>query len=255
MRIVLILLFVLCSNMVLGQFWIGPKIGIQGYTTTFKFSEARDDYKSYPRMGFTIGGAISANLKPTFSITGEFQYSLKGKHTEIRENEWRNVATFHYLEGPIMLRYIFEEFYYQEVTFRPYIQGGPNFMYWLGGKGNIRNEESSGVFYKISFDEADTVNFSKMSIGGANRFMWGLELGGGVIVNVKQGQIILIDLRFHFGHTFFGDKDGAKYPMLGFSDNLEQHYRLLNLSATYLFEVDLRKMRKGKSTINKRKRR
>jgi len=250
----LIYLLFLLPGTVFGQFWIGPKIGIQGYTTTFKFKEGRDNYKSHPKLGFTLGGAISANLKPAFAIVGELQYSLKGKSTEIRQNQWRNSSTYHFIEGPIMLRYIFEEVYYEGISMRPYIEGGPNFSYWLAGRGRIFDAESSGSKYKVVFNEADTLNFEHMSIGGAKRFMWGLEFGGGTIVTIKQNQLLIIDLRLHLGHTFFGDKDGAKIPILDFSDNLEQHYRLLNLSVTYAFEVDLHKLKRGKSTVKSRKR-
>ena len=79
--------------------------------------------------------------------------------------------------------------------------------------------------------------------------MWGLDFSLGMTSTLANNNNLNTDLKFTMGHTEIGAPDGSSMPILGFADNLASRYRMLTLSVSYWYKVDLQKLKKGKSTF------
>jgi len=153
-----------------------------------------------------------------------------------------------------MLRYKFEELQYQGINYRIFAGIGPNFGYWINGKGEFGSKNGPTKEYKVAFGP-DPINTETMNLVNTNRAQWGIDMGMGAIIEVNGPQKLIVDLRFTLGHTFLGDENSASIPILDFSDNLEANYRIISFSLAYVFEIDFYQLKQGKSTVKKRKQR
>ena len=261
MRVFEIFLFAFfISFQSLAQFEIGPKIGFQTFKTVFNYKPDRDIYQSRFRLGYKFGGLIKVDLKPSFDLMADLTYARRGKSIEIRESRLRNIGKYNYIESSMMLRYKFEKMQYEGINYRIFAGLGPNFGYWINGKGEFGSKNGPTKEYKVVFGP-DPINTETMNLVNTNRAQWGLDIGVGAIIEVRGQQKLIVDLRFTLGHTFLGDEKeppelpSARIPILDFSDNLEANYRIISFSVAYVFEIDVSQLKQGKSTIDKRKKR
>jgi len=231
-----------------GQIDLGPKFGLQVFKPIFIFDDANEFWENDWRTGFNFGGVLTTDVGESFGLTTEIYYSRKGKKTIIKENQWENKSVYHFIEVPVLIQYKFEETTYNGIPMRWYINMGPYFSYWLGGKGKLQG--GAELDYKVEFD-GQSEEFAVMNISDPNRLQLGLNLGGGVIITSMKQKVVL-DLRIYFAHTTLGKENSTELPVLGFSDNLEANYRLVSLSVAYLFHFDYAGTKKGKSTLKRR---
>jgi hypothetical protein len=141
---------------------------------------------------------------------------------------------------------------------------GPNLSYWLGGSGRIVNTE----FIENQFPELKyTIRFGERKEDGAqsniymkdaNRFQWGIQIGGGILLEPVNGQKIMIDARFELGHTWVGEENSADFiiPLDYHSArNMKDRNNNLRFSILYLWEKSLDKKlrKKGKSTLKRQR--
>lgn len=255
MRVYAIILFAFfISFQSLAQFEIGPKIGFQTFKTVFNYGPDKDFYKSKFRVGYKFGGLIKVDLKPSFDLITDLTYARRGRSIEIRESRLRNIGKYNYIESSMMLRYKFEKMQYEGINYRIFAGLGPNFGYWINGKGEFGSKNGPTKEYKVVFGP-DPINTETMNLVNTNRAQWGMDIGVGAIIEVYGQQKLIVDLRFTLGHTFLGDENSASIPILGFSDNLEANYRIISFSVTYVFEIDFSQLKQGSSTVKKRKQR
>ena len=251
-----ILLFLLALNSsALAQFYIGPKIGFTAYKSRFNFPEDEEFFDQKWKVGYQIGAGFDLPLENIFHFYTELYYSRKGKKTLIVESGLTNNAMYHFIEAPIMLRMSFEGGKAEAGRYNWHIDVGPTIRYWLGGSGTLQ-ADGPKVTYKIVFGESDGSNTlgTTMFITEANRWQWGLNLGAGIEYPVIKQQSVFIDLRLGLGGTHLASANGqANLPVLGFADSMSVGFLEIILSATYVFEIDYRQTKKGKSTIKKRK--
>jgi len=256
----IVLLAFFISFQSLAQFEIGPKIGFQTFKTVFNYDPDKDTFKSKLRAGYKFGGLIKVDLKPSFDLMADLNYARRGRSIEIRESGLRNIGKYNYIESTMMLRYKFEEMQYEGINYRLFVGLGPNFAYWINGKGEFGSKNGPTKEYKVVFGP-DPINTETMNLENTNRAQWGLDIGVGAIIEVHGQQKIIADLRFTLGHTFLGDEkdppepDSATIPILGFEDNLEANYRIISISVAYVFEIDISQLKQGSSTVKKRKQR
>lgn len=145
------------------------------------------------RPGVIFGLASSFHMSPNFAIAPEVNFSQRGYKWEGNNAGLINsdVRT-NYLEIPVLFRLSFGE------ILKGYVNAGPAFSYWLGGKGDVED-----------------INFSE--IDDAKRWEIGASLGGGVQLDTEAGSF-LIDLRYTRGFNELRyDNDDFKNQLISTS--------------------------------------
>jgi hypothetical protein len=248
------ILFIICFSSVhvsAQQFQMGPRIGALIGFSSFGDKDVKEEFNSFIKPGFIAGYMISFPLKNDYSFAIDFNYVQKGRTLQFNEREWTNNVTYRHLEGSMLLRKAFDLTLADGVKGKSFFNIGPNISYLLGGSGIVRTSSVSQP-YELVFNEFPTGDFSKMYYNNFNRWLFGLDIGTGFWAPITRNQLILTELRFLVGHTYFGQSDSAYIDILGFKDNMEANYRVISLTLTYVFEQDLQKNKKGKSTLEKR---
>jgi len=141
--------------------------------------------------------------------------------------------------------------------FKWYINAGPNISYWLGGKGKINAAElvengEHPLNYKIEFGtRPDNSNPDILYIKDANRLQFGMNIGGGIVLEPASKQKIMIDFRYEIGHTRIGTPESSQFVIpADYQDSLKGRNKGIRLSIMYLLEFSSSKheLNKGKST-------
>lgn len=243
---------VVLFNVSFGQFDIGPLVGFDVYKPFPKAKNSEEYYERFSnriQFGLMAGGYFNYHITDKIGIATAVYYSLKGKTTDIEGVRWSNISRYNFVEAPLLFRYTWGQSMYAGIPYRPYFNFGPNVSYWMSGRGKL--EGGATLNYKIVFDEP-SYDIYTMSLRDVNRWIWGLDIGGGMEITVYDVQKLFLDFRIGIGHTFLGEPDSVNpnsINILGFDDDLKVHYRTFMVTVAYTFEIDFLKMRKGKSTI------
>lgn len=235
------------------QFFVGLKGGLQYYYHRFAEEDTREHLDSGGKLGYKFGGTVIFPLPEDFSFGSEYYFSRKGRKYFYEETTL-NDARYNFIEFSAYLRKSYRV-KFQEGTYpgQFFFNVGPNVMYWINGAGSI--EDAAQIDYKVVFSEPENADYQTNYIFDNNRWLFGLDFGTGFSFQTKKQEYVTIELRYTHGQTFLGGKNSSVINMLGFKDDLRAQYRVLNLSVAYLFDVNLRNLKKGKSTIKKTKRR
>lgn len=231
---------------------------------------AYDDlFKIRPVPGFNAGIVASFKMKDKFFLHSELLYSTKGKLIKGREDKTlEDKVTYQHIDLPLTYNVYFDaSIKLKNVKkFKWYAGIGPNFSYWLGGKGTVYNTEFEendfpALDYKLRFGERgeDRGEVDVIYIKNAKRFQLGVNIGGGILLEPINGKKIMLDLRFEYGHTWLGTATSADYVIpLDYDEakNMKDRNMGLRASLMYLFEssLDKKTRNKGKSTKNKKRR-
>lgn len=249
--ILLIIIVFFSGNATAQQFQMGPRIGPSISLANFGDKDAKDEFSALPKPGFIVGYSISFPLKDNFSFAVDANYSQKGRILRFYEGAWRNNVTYKYFETSMLLRKSFDTRIADNVKGNYFFNIGPNISYLLGGSGNVSTEAVSQP-YKIVFNEFPTADFTKMYYNNINRWLFGLDVGTGLFAPITKYQDVLVEFRLLLGHTYFGREDSSSIELLGYKDNMKTNYRTLSITVTYIFEEDIKRSRKGKSTLDKK---
>lgn len=254
--IFVVILLIFLANETFGQLHFGPKVGLQAFMPIYGDAEKYDGISLKPRIGFNAGAGFDYNINERFSFYTEFLYSLKGKSLNggIR-NQFRNSATYHYLEMPVMARLTWKG-NIKKRYFKWYLNGGGTLNYWLAGNGYIKSYEFheaalERLDYVIKFKSApDFVNSGGFNIylPEANRVQVGLVLGGGVLLDVARRRQLMIDLRYVLRHSWLAHENAVDVGLDEYYEDFRTLEHTLSLSVAYLFEYNMGDRRKGKST-------
>ncbi|MDH5379629.1 MAG: PorT family protein [Cyclobacteriaceae bacterium] len=248
------------------KFTVGVKGGVQGYTMRYQQKDIRDVFHNRFKGGFLGGLVIGFPLPADFSFIAESQLSVKGRKVRFNQSTldpsyaWVNNSTYYFIENSLLLRKEFPVSFY-DFHSSWYFNVGPNISYWMGGNGVLTTTTSTtGLNYKMVFTDSvyydpRSINFNEMQVVDANRWLFGLDFGVGFMTHVLGNQRFFSEVRFTYGHTYLGQSYSANLYVLGFDDNLRNAYRSLNVTLGYAISLDLRDQRKGKSTLDKQKRR
>ena len=260
MRVVFVFLFVLLYVPCYSQFLVGPKVGFQLSKVTYNDKEYSKLFSTTFKPGFNAGLVLNYKVNQTFSLHTELFYSQKGKVEKDKELDNKNVATYHYMDLPMLLR-VSHHKKIKKQNVELYFNVGPSFGYWLGGKGTMHSTEfieytdTDKIKYKIKFDEVDSYGESEF-VPNPNRLQIELNLGGGLVFDIASKGRLMVDFRYGFGigHTYLGEKDGGDFGLVTYTDNFEAVNHVISISTAYLYEFNLfQALKKGK-TIKKGRR-
>jgi len=257
-RLAWLLLLVISSNTGNGQsFSLGLKGGPS--LTWADFSDNDDDIRAKfgtkPKVGFIVGGLISFPLKHNFSFITEAGYKQQGRRVTFNSGTWENNATYRFMDMSMALRKSFLVKIKKNVPTRAFFNLGPDIGYWLSGKGKVGTDVLKAD-YEVVFNQPSDANFHHNYMNDVNRWIFGMDLGAGIDANITRTQRVLVELRFTYGHTYIGKKNGSStIDILGFEDNIKSNLKTLTLSGSYFFDFDLKKGKLGKSTKDKENRR
>lgn len=247
--------FLLCclSSAKAQQFYVGLKTGTQLYTVDFADDLAESRMNNRFKVGYKIGGTIIFPLPENFFFGMEGFYSRKGRKYDFDGTSTNNAA-YNFIELSSYLRKSYK------VTLGEgklpgffFFNIGPNIMYWMNGHGTL--EDAAPLDYEIKFSDPVTSDFTINYMNDVNRWLFGLDFGAGFSFLTKNDQDLSIELRYTHGHTYLGGENASFISILGFDDDLRGRYRVFHISVAYLFDLDMQKRKKGKSTIKRPRRR
>lgn len=251
-KVILIIFAIAFVKSVNAQYLVGIKAGPLLTTIGFADNEEKQIYDRNFKLSYQAGVVLNFIISNKYSLQTELNYSRKGKNLHIIYANLDHQATYHFIDLPILLR-ISHGFQNKLLgNFKGYFNIGPNFNYWLGGKGTISGGELESfgkLNYKLEFGE-NQQQFGVMYIEDERRMQVGLDVGFGLLFNTLPNQKIMLDFRYSWGHSFYGEPESAQTRLLTFSDNLEVANRTVSFSVAYLFELTRGSGKQGKSTID-----
>lgn len=233
-----------------GQIRVGPKLGFQGGRAVFADEDYRQEFTSGFMPGPQAGVVLNYRVNSFYSLHTEMFFSQKGKKsTSIAEDEpeIKNRAVYDYIDLPMLLR-LSKHKNFKKYKLEYYINAGPAFNYWLGGRGTLHNTElyeyydSNEANYKIQFNEPVEQYGDNLYVTDPNRLQMSLDFGGGVIFDLGTGQSIMVDVRnsFGIGKTYMGKRDSGDFGLFSYNDNFEAVNHVMGISVAYLFDIDMR---------------
>lgn len=231
-----------------------------------------------PIHGFNAGAALSFKVRDRYFLHTEYIYSTKGRivtadpnspafqETYYFEPDVEDRVRYHYAEVPVMFLIQFKGKAGKGKEFKWYVGAGPNFSYWLGGRGRVTSgtiaveselyKDEGWMEYKIKLGTRpleDQATNELVFYNNVRRFQLGLNFGAGLVLEPTPKHRFLVDLRYEFGGSRIGKKDAqANYilPPLYF-DPLMSRSQGIRASIIYLYEfkTDKQTRNRGKSTI------
>lgn len=235
------------------KFSFGFKAGAGIGWAGFGDKDQKDTFSTRPILNYSAGFQIGFPLKNDFQLKLEGGYSREGRRLVFNDKQWDNQTKYNFIEAQMLLQRKFKFYLNKNVPSEVFFSVGPDINYWLNSKGSlVVNNNKPGVKYDIVFDETPTSDFTRMYYNDMNRWLFGLVLGVGVKAPLQRNSALSTELRFVSGHTFLGKRNSSYIEILGFEDTQFTNLKSINLVLTYLWEVDVKEGRKGKSTLNKK---
>jgi hypothetical protein len=258
----------LLSAMFLSAIPAFPQILSAGLKGGFNFSWTRSDdsdfrkaYHVHPVPGFNAGAVFSFQLKKRYYLHTELLYSTKGR-VVTGDLALRDEVTYRYIDIPVIYQIHFKGKLGSKSTrqYNWFAGIGPNFSYWLGGKGTVTHFEITDhdvpeIPYALRFGTRPPEEEGESGlvyITDARRVQVGVNIDAGVWVEPMPNRKIMVDLRFELGHSWLADAQSADYVFpQTYSRNLQSRNLGLRLSVIYLVQSNLdKKVRnKGKSDV------
>lgn len=235
------------------QFSLGLKAGPLLSRSVIADKFDRKDFSQRNKPGFLGAALIIFPLKNNYSFETEVGFSQRGRKILSNADTWTNDATYQYADASMLLRKSFPLRINKNIPTQWFVNLGPNISYWIGGRGKIGTGrlQSYDLVFGPMPQEPPQPDFDKMYLTDVNRWLFGVNIGAGFIAPLRRSHRILTELRFTSGHTFYGKPTSASWRTLGFTDNLRANEKVLSLTVAYLFDIDLKESRKGKSTQDK----
>ena len=257
-----VLIFLFIQNSQAQEFLLGVKGGFQGYSTRFTDKLVRDDFSSKLQLGYLGGGVIVFPLPDKFSFVFETVYSKKGRRVLYDSDKMINKSRYNFLESSWMIRKSYRIGFY-EFPAEWYFNIGGNFSYWLGGSGTVLKRptfEEPGrgapLHYDIVFTDSAESIIENMYMVNVNRLMFGIDAGVGFTTHILGNQRFFAEMRFTYGHTQLGksntDTSHSSLAVLIFDDDIRNVYRTVSFTMGYAYAFDVKNLRKGKSTVDKK---
>ncbi len=263
------LVLLLCSTTQGQVIWTGLKAGYNLSWVRYDNRDFRNQVDVSPMSGFNAGAAFSFRMKDRYFLHTEVLFSTRGRVVE-GPDLLHDEVVYSHIEVPLIYNVHFNGRLklLGQRYFKWYAGLGPNFSYWLGGRGRISHIEITDfeqdfLYYKLQFgdrpDEARAMT-DKVYLKNVNRLQLGVNFGGGLILEPRNGHKFLIDLRFELGHSWIGTSSSTDFLVpASYVEDLRARHLGGRLSVMYMIEynLDKRVRNKGKSTIkqSKKKRR
>jgi hypothetical protein len=214
----------------------------------------KDQKKEFSRgltAGYCGGALIIFPMKEQFDFVAEASYSQKARKLSFQNDTWKNKSVYHFMDFTMLLRKSFDFTMRKGVVAQWYANIGPEVSYWINGKGSIY-VDGPKYPYKMVFNKEHDASFTTMYMNNVNRWLFGLSVGTGIRAPLTETQHVGVELRFMSGHTYMGKKDSSYIEILTFEDTMLTNLKAVYMNFTYSVDLDLRKSRKGKSTLDKK---
>lgn len=238
----------------------------------------KEGYYIKPVSGFNAGAVLAFKVRERFFLHSEYIYSTKGKRVTMKKNApgllydslFSDKVVYSYAEVPVMFSIHFKGNVGKGKQFKWYFGAGPNFSYWLGGRGTITSEQiifeypdPPDIEYKLKLNQSDQIREDQddpetVHLNNVNRLQLGIIASLGLVFEPAPRQVIMFDVRYEAGGTRLGKKDSFSdyiFPTF-YEDNLKVRNHGIRVSLIYLYQTstDKKTRNKGKSTIKNNKR-
>ncbi len=249
--IFLVICSLLCGTDLLAQYQLGPIVSIGSGKFVYGESAVADTVSSGNMPAMQLGIRIGQTLPKPFSLQSEVGFRREGRKmthiSGLEHTEYNNFAT-----GAALLR-ITKKGYSQSF----YLESGPRLSYWLSGHGQMKGGEievrrMEEPRYRVQFATPTEITADDFYAVEANRVQVALEVGIGTQFSVGHKQSVDLSLRYSSGHTQLGDNVIPYYNLFAYQPDQRGSNRSLSLKMAYLFDFDLKDMKKGKSTFKQK---
>jgi opacity protein-like surface antigen len=237
----------------------GMKAGAQMNWVKIDDPGARDSIMTSPTPGYSVGAVVSFKVRDRYFLYTEYLYTRKGKNiTGKVDPHLKDRVTYNYFEIPVLFTMHFKANLGNSKEFKWYVGAGPEVSYLVSGKGVVEGgdlyDNDMVLDYKISFhprenrDHPDEIHYNN-----ANRFQFGLNVGGGILLEPGGKHKVMIDLRYAFDQSRIGRSKADFLVPTDYNDELRARFRSVKFSVIYLLESNTSKevRNKGKSTRSK----
>ena len=231
--VIITILFFLVISGYSQRFSMGPKIGVNMSSLTH-YSESfnTDSIQNGQLITSTLGLITDIAFTDNLSLQTEFLYSQKGHRLNYNFDtidfsvDGYYKYRLDYFEIPVLLRVSFGG-----GDVKGYLNAGPYWSYWMGGKTKIRYEMPDGA---EDFEFSESLDFETdwiSDVNEPNRVDVGLIIGGGFAYNTGPGNL-LIDFRYGIGFKDMTNWiDSSQIPE-GYNNSRS---RVFTISFGYLF--------------------
>jgi hypothetical protein len=252
------------------QILVGPIAGAQMCLLGFGNKDNKELYHVRPFLGFHAGGSLAFRVSKDFFLQTSVLYSWKGKHLEGKEDSlFRQNVNYQYIDVPILFTKELKLKAGNSRYYKIYLGAGPQVSYWIGGKGVLANSDlnENGINppaydlpYHVTFTRKDPADVAEdeMNIQVPNRIQLALNFSAGVILEPDPFNRIMVSLQYSMGHSFLSDESHGDFGHDGvvvYKDDLQTRFHTISLSAAYFIDLQTETKDKGKSTMNKKRRR
>lgn len=221
------------------QLAIGCKSGIGISAGSFKQNNYRDEFKVGFIPAFNIGAVAEAKVGDMFGLLMEMTYSSKGTLVKRNGVEYiKNKHRLNYIDFPLLLTTKFE------IESKRFFAGfGPTLSYWLNGSGVVRGEElEEWDLERLKYNlivQPEKINAEDdVLINDFNSLQFSLSFCFGHEMKMREGQKLLISLKYDAGHTFLSNTKEVSYPLGSYSPDFRSNNQVISLSAYYLFDFN-----------------
>jgi hypothetical protein len=241
-----------------------------------------NSHSNRTKFSYTIVGQLSFPLQNDYSCLIEIGYMRGGRKVDYNKGEWQNDFTYNFITSSLALRKAFQVRLKEGLYADWFVNVGPSISYLVSGKGVLKTDNGGRypftmIFHNLSdsawYDNVHDYNgIGEYHFNKANRFFFGLDLGLGGYAPITNKQRVYVEFRYTLGGTFIKKRDtkanlggvlgGSTDPanpdpnqgVYGqFSDPLTTNMRTFMISAAYTFNFDKKDAKKGKSTLDKKR--
>ena len=255
---ILLSVFFLFATNLHGQYWFGPKVGIQRTDHIYQIDNYKtDSFFVDPNYNFQVGVVLTYAASDRYAVHTEINFERFGKKLRNRENVIFATSKLNsgFLTAPLALRFNFGK-----APYIFYLNGGTKLSYWLYGNGTLENsflEEAENPVkeYKLAFGGEATADQKRLVLERPNRLQYSLIAGGGVYFDLRNSARIMLDFRYSFGHSNMGFNGSENFDFEDYVEDFEYRHNVLSISLGYMFEYNASLQRKGKSSNKQSNRR
>jgi hypothetical protein len=258
-----ITLVIVCSVSVVAQaqVFLGPKFGMMATTPIYRDTDLPEGINRQVKLGFNAGMGLFVPLADNLGFYSELFFSQRGRKLGGGiDDRFKYNSVNRYLELPVMVRMTFRAAV-SNYAFHWYLNAGGNLSWWMSGKGSIESFEYDeanipGNEFKNKFGTppANTIDQDfTIYVTEPYRIRAGLEVGGGFIFDVTNGQRITLDLRYNMTQSWLGRDRNIDVGLTEYFEDYRTGSNVFSVNMVYLFSMDFNERRSRGRTTNQSK--
>lgn len=238
------------------RFSWGVRVGPNVTLVHFSDPDAKASMSAIPAVGFVATGIIQFRLGDHYNFVTEAGYAQKSSQFSFANGGSENKLNMQFIELSGALRRRFQFKLKKDVMSDLFIHAGPNVDYWLtGATGKISTGDGPPANYTVVFEKTPDGNYNNMYFNGINRWLFGIDLGVGMVAPITNKQKITVEIRATLGQTNLGTNSSTSYiNLIGFGGSdiqqnlLKSNLKTFTISASYTFSYNRLTAKTGHST-------